>query len=479
MTGPSRPGQSAWLGLRVLVLGAGVSGLAAVRALTRVGAEVSVADDRVGILPDDLSGADSPQPGHGPGSAGPLNATVREIGMPDEVPDVDLVLATPGIAPGHRLLISARAAGIEIIAEPELAWRMRTPHAAPWLVVTGTNGKTTTVGMLASMLTAAGMASIATGNIGLPLVAVVTGPVAYDVLAVELSSFQLGRSPSIHAHAAAVLNLAADHLDWHGSMPVYAMAKKAAFDQATTAVFNLDDEWSSRLAQDHPHRVGFTLGRPAPGALGVADGVLLDRAYGPSVELARISDVPVPGEHNVANALAAAALARSMNVPGVAVAQGLRAYRPGPHRNTLISTVDGVAYVDDSKATNPHAAQASLSAYSDVVWIAGGLLKGAEVDDLVISVRDRLRAVVLLGADRAVIGQAMVRHAPEVPVVEVATNDDGAMVEVVRAAAALARPGSTVLLAPAAASMDMFVNYVARADAFARAVDDLCGGTSP
>ncbi|MDQ4039384.1 MAG: UDP-N-acetylmuramoyl-L-alanine--D-glutamate ligase, partial [Actinomycetota bacterium] len=457
------PGRrSSWSGMRVLVLGAGVSGLAAIRALTRVGAEVSVADDRVGVVPDDLSGS-----------------TVREIAMPDQVPDVDLVLATPGIAPGHRLLISARAAGVEIIAEPELAWRMRAANAAPWLVVTGTNGKTTTVGMLASMLTAAGMASIATGNIGLPLIDVVTGPVQYDVLAVELSSFQLGRSPSIRAHAATVLNLAPDHLDWHGSMSAYAMAKKVAFEQAGTAVVNLDDEWSSRLARDHPHRVGFTLGHPARGALGVADGVLLDRAYGASVEIAGIGDIPVPGQHNVANALAAAALARSMVVPSSAVAQGLRAYRPGPHRNTLVSIVDGVAFVDDSKATNPHAAQASLSAYPDVVWIAGGLLKGAEVDDLVIAVQDRLRAVVLIGADRAVIGQALGRHAPEVPVVEVATNDDGAMVEVVRAAFALARPGSTVLLAPAAASMDMFVNYVARADAFARAVQDLGGGTSP
>ncbi|MDQ3716870.1 MAG: UDP-N-acetylmuramoyl-L-alanine--D-glutamate ligase, partial [Actinomycetota bacterium] len=160
-------------------------------------------------------------------------------------------------------------------------------------------------------------------------------------------------------------------------------------------------------------------------------------------------------------------------VPAAAVAQGLRSYQPGPHRNSEICTVDGVAYVDDSKATNPHAARASLSAYSDVVWIAGGLLKGAEVDDLVIAVRDRLRAVVLLGADRAVIGQALARHAPDVPVMDVSTNDDGAMIEVVRAAAAAARPGSTVLLAPAAASMDMFLDYAARAEAFARAVEEL------
>ena len=419
---------------------------------------VTVADDRPDVLP--------------------LHTEAREIAMPDQVPDVDLLLATPGMAPTHRLLVSARTAGVPVIAEPELAWRMRSPDAPPWLVVTGTNGKTTTVGMVASMLLAAGLASIASGNIGLPLIDVVTGAVPYDVLAVELSSFQLARSPSIRAHAAAVLNLAPDHLDWHGSMQAYAEAKASAFAQAGTAVFNLDDEWSRRLAEGHRNPVGFTLGPPPSGAFGVADGVLLDRADGSSVELAAIQDVPLSGAHNVANALAAAALARSMDIPGDAVAQGLRAYRPGPHRNSLISTVDGVDYVDDSKATNPHAALASLSAYRDVVWIAGGLLKGAVVDGLVVAVRDRLRAVVLLGADRDVIAQAMARHAPEVPVVEVSTNDDGAMVEVVRAAAAAARPGSTVLLAPAAASMDMFVSYVARAEAFTRAVADLRGGAA-
>lgn len=467
MTGPrqpsaSGPGQASWTGRRVLVLGAGVSGLAAIRALAGAGADVMVADDRSGVM----AGQRLTDDGAGAGA-------VREIGMPTEIPEVDLVVATPGAPPDHRLLVSARRAGIEVIAEPELAWRMRGPGAAAWLVVTGTNGKTTTVGMLESILLAGGRTSIASGNIGLPLVEVVTGPIDYDVLAVELSSFQLYRSPSIRAHAAAVLNLASDHLDWHGSISAYAQAKQIALTNAGIAVFNRDDEWSTRLAEGHPQAVGFTLGPPPEGALGVADGVLLDRAYADGVELARTDDIPILGNHNVANALAAAALARSFDVPAAAVADGLRAYRPGPHRNTVISTVDGVVYVDDSKATNPHAARASLSAYSEIVWIAGGLLKGAEVDELVLAVRDRLRAVVLLGADRAVIGQALARHAPEVPVAEVVTNDDGAMVEVVRAAAAAARPGSTVLLAPAAASMDMFVNYVARADAFASAVADL------
>lgn len=464
--GPRLPGEqvrATWTDRRVLVLGAGVSGLAAIRALLWAGAQVVVADERGSVLSQDLVEA---------AASGPAPAVV-EIGMPDTVPDVDLVVATPGAPPSHRVLLGARSAGIEVIAEPELAWRLQDHPGPPWLVVTGTNGKTTTVGMLASILDSAGLASIATGNIGLPLVEVVTGPARYDVLAVELSSFQLHRSPSIRAHAATVLNVAPDHLDWHGSLGAYEQTKRLAFNQADTAVFNLDDEVSVRLAVGHPRSVGFTLRPPPSGALGIVDGVLVDRAHGQWVDLARVADLPTQGRHNWANALAASGLARSLGVPAEAVAAGLRGYQRGAHRNELVRTVDGVDYVDDSKATNPHAAQASLSAYSDVVWIAGGLLKGAEVDDLVVATANRLRAVVLIGADRAVIAHAMARHAPQVPVVEVATNDDGAMVEVVRAAAAAAGPGSTVLLAPAAASMDMYANYIARADAFCAAVHDL------
>ena len=181
------------------------------------------------------------------------------------------------------------------------------------------------------------------------------------------------------------------------------------------------------------------------------------------------------GPHNVANALAAAALARAYGVPADAVRAGLRGFVPDRHRNERVAEVAGVRYVDDSKATNPHAAAASLAAYPRVVWVAGGLLKGAPVDELVASVAGRLAGAVLLGADRTALRAAIARHAPDLPVVEVDRTDDGAMSEVVRAAAALARPGDTVLLAPAAASMDMFRDYGARGDAFAAAVRALAG----
>jgi UDP-N-acetylmuramoylalanine--D-glutamate ligase len=224
-------------------------------------------------------------------------------------------------------------------------------------------------------------------------------------------------------------------------------------------------------ASDAPTRIGFTLAEPARGQFGVRDGILVDHAFATSpVTLVPAADVRPAGAHNVANALAAAALARAYGVPAADVASGLRAFVPDPHRNQFLLERGGVAYVDDSKATNPHAAMASLRAYGRVVWIAGGQLKDAPVDELVAAVAKRLAGVVLLGQDRAVIAAALRRHAPDVPVIDVSSADDGAMTEVARTAAGLARPGDTVLLAPAAASYDMFTGYAARGAAFEAAV---------
>ncbi len=193
-------------------------------------------------------------------------------------------------------------------------------------------------------------------------------------------------------------------------------------------------------------------------------------------ELAEVADVDPPAPHNIANALAAAALARAFGVEPAAVRDGLRAFRPDAHRIEHVADVDGVAYVDDSKATNTHAAQASLAAYEPIVWIAGGLAKGATFDDLVTAAAGRLRGVVLIGADRALIGEALARHAADVPVVDLDRTDTGAMAAAVREATRLARPGDTVLMAPACASMDMFANYNERGDAFADAVRALATG---
>ena len=306
----------------------------------------------------------------------------------------------------------------------------------------------------------------------------VTAAEPYDVLAVELSSYQLHWSSTIVPAAGALLNLAPDHIDWHGSMGVYALTKTKVWD-SPVAIGNADDEYVARLlagaeSRAQGRKIGFTLGVPRPGQLGVVDGVLVDHAFSHEpVELLPAGEVHPAGPHNVANSLAAAALARAHGVAPAAVRAGLREFRPDPHRNQFVVERGGVGYVDDSKATNPHAALASLASYEHVVWIAGGQLKGAPVDDLVAAAVPRLRAVVLLGADRAAIRDALARHAPEIPVIEVARTDDGAMTEVVVTAAGLARPGDTVLLAPAAASYDMFAGYAARGAAFATAIHAL------
>lgn len=212
------------------------------------------------------------------------------------------------------------------------------------------------------------------------------------------------------------------------------------------------------------------------------DGILVDRAFVENrqknaQELAEVTDVNPPAPHNIANALAAAALARAFGVEPQAVREGLRNFRPDAHRIEHVADVDGVAYVDDSKATNTHATQASLASYESIVWIAGGLAKGATFDELVTGAAKRLRGVVLIGADRALIREALQRHAPEVPVVDLDRTDTGAMSAAVQEAARLARTGDTVLMAPACASMDMFTNYNKRGEAFAEAVREL-GATS-
>ncbi|MCO6005839.1 UDP-N-acetylmuramoyl-L-alanine--D-glutamate ligase [Actinoallomurus purpureus] len=460
-----------WSGLRVCVAGAGLSGRAAARVLAARGADVTLVDAR----DDETLLAKAAVPG----------VTVR-LGDGDTLPPgTELVVTSPGWRPTAPLPVTAAQAGVEVIGEVELAWRLRGPDAPPWLAITGTDGKTTVVRMLARMLEAAGHRTIAVGNVGTPIVEVVAGgdgagPEPYDVLAVELSSFQLHWSSSIRPLAATVLNIAADHLDWHGSLDAYAAAKGKIFAPGTLAVVNADDEWSVRLGEGAERSVGFTLGVPSPGRLGVVEELLVDRAFTgdpvrEAAELAELSDVRPFAPHNVANALAAAALARAYGVPPEAVREGLHRFRPDPHRIEHIATVGDVDYINDSKATNPHAAAASLAAFRSIVWIAGGLLKGADVDDLVRSCADRLRGVVLMGTDRGRIAEALARHAPDVPVVDVADTDTGAMDRVVTEAAGLARPGDTVLLAPVGASMDMFAGYPARGEAFAAAVGRLAG----
>jgi len=469
--------HDSWEGIRAVVAGFGVSGFAAADNLTHLGASVTALDE-----------SDAGERAEKATLLEILGATVRlGEGSTSRLPDeVDVVVTSPGWRPDAPLLAEAVARGIPVWGEVELAWRLRDPeHDTPWLAVTGTNGKTTTVQMLEAMLRTAGLRTVACGNVGLPIVEAVMNPEPYDVLAVELSSFQLHYTSSMRARSAAVLNVAEDHLDWYpgvdGGMAAYAADKGRIYEGAERAcVYNVEDPVTEQLVRDADvlegaRAVGFTLGTPAVGMLGVVDDVLADRAFvderqSAAAELCTLADLASPAPHFVANALAAAALARSHGVPPSAVRDALRDFKPDGHRIAEVGTFDDVTWIDDSKATNPPAALASLQGYDPVVWIAGGLAKGASFDELVRRVRDRLRGVVLLGADAPVIAAALSRHAPDVPVFHLPAGETSPMDRVVAEAAALARPGDTVLLAPGCASMDMFANYGARGDAFVEAV---------
>ena len=465
-----------WSRVHGTVAGLGLAGFAAADALLRMGANVTVVDEK--RWTDNSESSERAQ------ILQTLGADVRsgpDVALPDRI---DLLIPSPGIAPNHRLLAREDLAG-RIWSGEQLAWQLRPiDHPAPWLVVSGTNGKTTTVEMLAAILTASGKHAGAVGNIGRPLVEAMFAEPAYDVLAVELSSFQLHWTHAIHPYASTLLNVSIDHLDWHGSFENYRADKARVYTGTTSAVlYNAQDSASERSAREADVEegcvgVGFTLGAPEAGMLGVVDGLLVDRAFVPNrrthaVPLASVVDLVSDAPHNVANALAAAGLARSLGAPPSAVKQGLGGFELAGHRQQTIAVVDGVTFVDDSKATNVHAADVSLAAFPSVVWIAGGLAKGATFDDVIIRHRDRLRGVVLIGKDRTLLREALARHAPQVPVFEVVDGDTGVMDSAVRAAADMARPGDTALLAPACASMDQFTSYQARGEAFAKSVHGL------
>jgi UDP-N-acetylmuramoylalanine--D-glutamate ligase len=402
----------------------GVSGTAAAEVLLRLGARVTVVDSRTNDT-----------------RAAALLALGAAVAY-DMEPPAELVVTSPGWRPDHPYLARMAAEGVPVWGEVELAWRLR-PARQRWYAVTGTNGKTTTTEMLGAILARDGRPSATAGNIGAPLVSV---PEDVEVVAVELSSFQLHWSSSLDPAAAAILNLAPDHLDWHGSFEAYAAAKRRIWGPTTTAVYNADDPVVTALADGRPDVVPFSLAEPY-------DGPLLVR-----------------GPHNLANATAAATLARVAGVAEPAIRAALAEFRTGGHRLVPVATIGGVTWVDDSKATNPHAAQRAIESFDSVVWIAGGLNKGLSFDDLVRDTEGRLRAAVLIGTCRDEVRDALARHAPEVPV-----EDAGDLHTAVEAARRLARAGDTVLLAPAAASMDQFRDYADRGDQFAAAVRALEG----
>jgi UDP-N-acetylmuramoylalanine--D-glutamate ligase len=443
---------------RFLILGAGVTGSAVSQALKSRGGLVTIADD---------SSTDAVRP--------------ESV----DLSEFDAAVISPGWRQDHPLVVKVLASDLPILNEIDLAWQIRTeisPHQK-WLALTGTNGKTTTVEMVAKIMQTAGLNAVACGNVGDTVIEAVDSKNAYDYLILELSSFQLQWSQLAQFVSAAILNIADDHLDWHGTFDAYANAKFSILDRADLAVLNADDgEVVTRANRFVGQKVFFSLDTPAPGELGVVEELLVDRAFVKdpleAAMICELKDIIPTVPHNVSNALAAAALARSVGVSHEHIQKALQEFKPGRHRIETVLESDSISWVDDSKATNPHAASASLMSYLSVVWIAGGLAKGADMHSLVNRCNGRIKAAILIGTDRILIENALRELAPEVPRILVdapsgylRVGDSNALMEaVVSEALKLAGPGDTVLMAPACASMDQFISYVDRGDRFAAAV---------
>jgi UDP-N-acetylmuramoylalanine--D-glutamate ligase len=482
-----------WSKLRVAVLGVGVTGFAVADTLVELEADVLVVAgtasvEHIQLL--DVIGAR-------------LELHPDEVTIPDALPafDPELVVVSPGYHPDHALLRWAAEHGIPVWGDIELAWRLRDKvlradgEPADWICITGTNGKTTTTQLTASMLVAGGVRAAPAGNIGIPVLDAIRDPAGFDVLVIELSSYQLhwintNAGGELAPLASVCLNLDDDHLDWHGTARGYRDAKAKVYAHTRLAcVFNHADVATREMVEDADvqegcRAIGFSLGVPGPSDLGLVDDILVDRAFlderrNSALELATLEDLRASGlgtPHGIANTLAAAALARAAGVSPAAIRDAIRSFALDRHRTEVVVVHEGVTYVDDSKATNAHAASAALAAFDSVVWIAGGLLKGVDPAPLVKRHAPRLRGAVLVGIDRAALREAFERHAPGVPVVEVAESETEVMSIAVRAAAALARDGDVVLLAPAAASMDQFIDYADRGRRFADAVREWTGG---
>jgi len=437
-------------GKNCLVIGAGVTGMACQEALVNFGANSKVFDEKV------KTGAD----------------------IVNEIPDgVELAIVSPGWRDDHMIISKLRSGGVEILSEIDFAWQVKQVLAPSqkWIALTGTNGKTTTIKMVESIFKAAKINGAACGNVGETVIAAVCAKKPLDYLAIELSSFQIHWSNLPQYESVVVLNIAEDHIDWHGSFEAYAQAKLKLLKHSNKVILNKSDsELSRRTSSDLI--TWFSLDTPNAGELGVVENLLIDRAFSASPsqanEIAELVDITPTVPHNVLNALAAAALALSIGIKYKDIKSGLKNFSPDHHRMELVLIKNEINWIDDSKATNPHAAAASLLSNFKVIWIAGGLAKGASMSDLVKKCASRIKSVILIGEDRELIAKAIEEYSPKIEVVRVNQLSDAKtlMKDVVSAAIKLAQPGDTVLLAPACASMDQFDSYVQRGQLFAQAV---------
>lgn len=439
-------------GRRVLVVGVGVSGFSAARALVQLDAKVKVTET---ARSDDIDQRVEWLRAHG--------AEV-EIGAHDlDVAGAELAVVSPGVAPSSPIVQSLIAARVEVIGEIELAFRLAD---CDFLAVTGTNGKTTTTTLLAAMLEEGGVATIAAGNIGLPLIDAVFQVSTGGVIATEVSSFQLATAPSFRPRVAVLLNVAEDHTDWHGSVADYVAAKaRIVANQGSEDhfVFNLEDATVRRISADAPSiRVPFSADRhpDTEPSIGVEDREVVWAGE----SLIHVDDLGLPGRAGVEDSIAAAAAALSYGVDRPAVVRALKAFEPLSHRLQVVAEVAGVTYIDDSKATNPHATLAAVRGLKDVVLIAGGRSKGIDLSPM-ISVVPPVIAVVALGEARHEVASLFEGVVP----VDIASS----MSDAVGRAASRSVPSGSVLLSPGCASLDMYENYARRGEDFARAVRSL------
>ena len=453
----------------VLVTGAGISGVGIARLLADLNVDVLIAD---------------------------ANETARDRAM--EVADVagihpdqalaelsrfSCVVTSPGWRPDTPLLRAAQAAGLEVLGDVELCYRLdRASVFGPprtWMVVTGTNGKTTTTSMLASIMQHAGYQAEAVGNIGVSVAEAISAPQRIDVLVAELSSFQLHWSSQLVPDVGVLLNLAEDHIDWHGSMAAYAAAKAKVL-AAPLAIAGLDDA----LVQQYVTTpvMGFTMHPPQVGQVGVTNGTIVDNLHGTTRNIVPVAGLEPPGPAGIYDALAATAAAVALvpDLQPLVIAQALQSFKVAGHRGQQVAEARGIVAIDNSKATNPHAADSALAGHDSVIWVAGGQLKGAEVDDLIARHAHRLKAVALMGVDRNIIRESVEKHAPGVPIfVTDDTDPQSAMDAVCAWAVTQASSGDAIVLAPAAASLDMYTGMGQRGVLFAESVSAHLGGVAP
>jgi UDP-N-acetylmuramoylalanine--D-glutamate ligase len=497
-----------WRGLRVAVLGLGVTGFSVADTFAELGADVLVIAeqaeaDQVDIL--DVLGV--------PHIIGPQVATEGPELVAAHKPQV--LVVSPGVPPQSPIVVWAVANSVAVWVDVELAWRLRdkTEKIADWILVTGTNGKTTTTQLVEAMLTSGGLRAAAGGNIGTPMLDLMRDPIGFDAVVVELSSFQLhylsvpasqfpvpaspGTTSSgttspgqIVPLASVCLNLADDHLDWHGNFESYSKAKAKVYEQTKVAcVYNVQDSATESMVEnanvtEGARAIGFTLGAPGLSQVGYVEDILADRAFledrkNAALEIATLADIENIGvitPHLLANVAAATALARAAGVEPFSIREAIRGFRLDAHRIELVGEWGGIRWFDDSKATNPHAAAASLASFESVIWVVGGLLKGVDIRPLVKRFKAKLRGAIVIRIDQQPVLDAFAAEAPSLPLLAVApgsekSSDDAA--RVMRAVAiqahAWAQSGDVVLLAPAAASMDQFVDYADRGTAFSEA----------